>query len=171
MAAEKKKEKEYKLDIRRVLENLDRGNRKFYESLTDEEKKAFAPFVLMRWASSISGSRDLQEHYLVHVNELVNVNYSALNKHPELQWLLFSLIGIGSKQYHPWVPMPKKMKSAGTLVSLLLETAYPNANRDELEIMRRQNTDEDLIEHALSLAWSDKDIKDLKAELKKINGS
>jgi hypothetical protein len=161
--------KDYKLDIGRVMENLDYGNRQFYTQLPDEEKKAFTPYTVIRWASSVKASRDIQEHYLTYINELVNVHFWSLTKHPELQWLLMSMVGFGEKQYHQWIPMAKKEKSS-SLVDSLIRSKYPDANDSEMDVMRKINTDEDFIEVARALAWSDKDLKALKAELKKRHG-
>ena len=67
------------LDIKRELSAVDLKNYNFYDSLTPEEKKAFSPFVLMRFTSSVQGDRDIQEWFLEMTNEiLVELNEVTL---------------------------------------------------------------------------------------------
>ena len=73
---------------------IDKRNKKFYNSLDDEQQKKFSTWLYMRYASSVD-SPIFRDHYLQMVNDLVNVNFSDLKNHIELQWLLMSLCGIG----------------------------------------------------------------------------
>jgi hypothetical protein len=104
-----KKAKEKLLDIKDVLSNLDCNNYEYYNNLSDDEKKEISSFVLMRFLSSSSGN--YPEHYLLCVNDIVNYNFSILNKHPNLMWMSLALCGIGSKQYHPWYPYSYNLNS------------------------------------------------------------
>ena len=53
-----------KLNIANEMAVFDRKDRTFYDSLTDEERKKFSTFLMLRWGSSIQGSRELQEYYV-----------------------------------------------------------------------------------------------------------
>ena len=53
-----------KLNIANEMRQLDRKNRRFYRDLTDEERKKFSNYLMIRWASCVEGSPDLQEFYL-----------------------------------------------------------------------------------------------------------
>ena len=53
-----------KLDIKRELNAVDRKVYDFYDNLTDEEKKAFSPYILMRYTSNVQGDADIQEWFL-----------------------------------------------------------------------------------------------------------
>ena len=61
-----------KLSINNEMAQLDRKNREFYDDLTDEEKKKFSTYLMLKYAASVDGSRDLQEWYLRATNERVN---------------------------------------------------------------------------------------------------
>ena len=50
-----------KLDIKRELNAVDRKVYDFYDKLSDEERKAFSPYVLMRYVSNVQGDREIQE--------------------------------------------------------------------------------------------------------------
>ncbi len=129
------------LPLAQVLNALDRRDKKFYENLSDEDKKAFAPYIMLRYASNVEGDKFFTEHYLTTTNELVNINYWALSKHPKLQWLLFSMVGAYSPQRHPWLKGPGR-KGKKSEVQTALQTMYPAAKLEELELLESTLTKE-----------------------------
>ena len=68
-----------KLSINNEMAQLDIKNRAFYDELTDDEKKKFATYLMLRYAASVEGSDDLQEWYLRATNDKVNQNFFDLN--------------------------------------------------------------------------------------------
>ena len=48
----------------------------------------------MRYTSS-AGDKNFTEHYLEWTNEVVNVHFNKLRQHPELQFKLLQLVGLG----------------------------------------------------------------------------
>jgi hypothetical protein len=97
-----------KLSIQNEMACFDRKDRGFYDDLTDEERKKFSNYLMIRWGSAVTGSRELQEFYVIATNERLNRHFFALGQHPKLQWLLATTVspGLGS-QRHQWIP-PKK---------------------------------------------------------------
>jgi len=123
-----------KLDIKRELGAVDRKNYKFYSDLTDEERKAFSPYILMRYTASVQGDREIQEWFLENTNELVNKNHWDLSKnHKGLLWKLFAASGAGVPTYHPYLAAGKKGK-ANKIEKLLCEL-YPARKMDEIKLM------------------------------------
>ena len=96
------------------MAQFDKKNRNFYNSLTDEEKKKFSNFLMIRYGSSVNGSRDLQHFYLVATNERLNKHFFAINKHPKLQWLCATSVSpdMGTMR-HNWIAPKKKETAAG----------------------------------------------------------
>ena len=45
------------LDIKRELNGVDKKIYDFYDKLSDQEKKEFSPYVLMRYVSNVQGDR------------------------------------------------------------------------------------------------------------------
>ena len=89
------------MELRKALNGIDRKNKKLYSTLTEKEKKDFSPWLLMRYISNIKeGPWRLFYHHLVMTNEFVNVHFSDLRKHEELQWLLLQLVGTGKNFFH-----------------------------------------------------------------------
>jgi len=148
-----------KLDLFKVvLPNIDLRNMDYYASLSAEEKKEIAPYVLMRFMSNVK-QPNLVDHHLIMVNELVNHEFSSLSKHPELQWKLLCLCGVGTKQFHPWIaPSKKQTKSK---VQQALHQLKPHYKQDELELLESLMTVDEMREMFLSAGYEDKEINEL----------
>jgi len=133
-----------KLNINNEMTQFDRKNRDFYDSLTDEEKKKFSTFLMIRYGSCVSGGRDLQEFYLIATNERLNKNFFSLHKHPKLQWLMATSVSPGMGTFrHNWIATKKKEPGAGSLKKQIAEL-YPNMKDDEIELMAKINTKKDI---------------------------
>jgi hypothetical protein len=133
-----------KLNIANEMSQFDRKNRKFYEDLTDEERKKFSNYLMIRWGSAVQGSKELQEFYLIATNERFNKHFFAINRHPKLQWLCATTVspGMGAHR-HSWIALKKKEAGESGLKKQLLEL-YPNMKADEIELMSRINTKKDV---------------------------
>lgn len=123
-----------KLDIKRELAAVDNKNYKFYDNLTDDERKAFSPYILMRYVSNVQNSSDIQAWFVEMTNECVNKNHWDLSKnHKALLWKLFSATGIGVTCYHPYLAAGKKEK-ADKLVKLVAEL-NPAMKMDDIKVL------------------------------------
>ena len=133
-----------KLSIQNEMTQFDRKNRKFYDELTVDEKKKFSNFLMIRYGSSVLGSRDLQEFYLIATNERFNKHFFNINRHPKLQWLSATTVSPGmGTQRHQWIAPKKKEPGAGGIKKQLAEL-YPHLKDDELELMSKINTKKDI---------------------------
>lgn len=134
-----------KLDIKRELSAVDHKNYDFYDNLTDEEKKAFSPFILMRYTSNVQGDVDIQEWFISRTNELVNMNFNDLSKnHKALLWKLFAATGAGISCYHPYLAAGKKEK-ANKIEKLLCEL-NPAMKMSDIKLWASMMTKEDIEE-------------------------
>ena len=126
------------------MAQFDNKNRGFYDSLTDEEKKKFSNFLMIRYGSSVNGSADLQHFYLIATNERLNKHFFTINRHPKLQWLCATTVSPGmGAQRHNWISPKKKEAGASGIKKQLLEL-YPNMKQDEIELMATLNTKKDI---------------------------
>lgn len=152
----KAKKKESTLSLSSELSAMDMRDKDFYANLSDEHKKEISLWVLMRYMSSARG--DAYNH-LTTVNDLVNVDFSTIAKHPELQWKLLAICGTNKKQFHDWIPPGKKAKKNK------LEEALIGLNSlmkdDELALFQRINTREDFEEYFRANAFDDKTINEI----------
>ncbi len=137
-----------KLNITNEMLQFDRKNRDFYDSLTDEERKKFSNYLMIRWGSSVQGSSDLQAFYIISTNERLNKNFFALAKHPKLQWLCATTVspGLGS-QKHQWVSLKKREGESNSHKKKIAEL-YPHLSYDDIELLAKINTKKD-VDHYL----------------------
>lgn len=133
-----------KLSINNEMAQFDQKNRAFYDELTDEEKKKFSNFLMIRYGSSVQGSQDLQEFYLISANERLNKHFFAINRHPKLQWLCATTVSPGmGTQRHNWIA-PKKKEAGVTGLKKQLSELFPTLKDDEIELMAKINTKKDI---------------------------
>jgi hypothetical protein len=141
----------------------------FYDNLTDEERKAFAPRVVIRWLSTLSDNNPSQQYAILAVNDLVNLGLWSLQKHPELIYKLCALSGTGKKQYHQWIPQGRGAGSQPRLDALIQEF-WPQTNSQERDLLKKLRTPEQWMDFASQSGIDDRHLKDLKDEFKKIQG-
>jgi len=124
-----------KLDIKRELRAVDQKDYSFYENLTDEERKVFSPYILMRYTASVKmPDQDIQEWYVEMTNEMVNKNHWELSKnHKALLWKLFAATGTGVNCYHPYLAAGKKEKA--NKIEKLLAELYPSWKISDIKMM------------------------------------
>jgi hypothetical protein len=133
-----------KLSIQNEMMCFDRKDRNFYSSLTDEERKKFSNFLMIRWGSSIQGSAELQHYYLQSSNHYVNKHFFAINRHPKLQWLCATAVSPDlGPQRHQWIA-PKKKEAGATGVRKQIAELFPHLKDDEIELMSKINTKKDI---------------------------
>ena len=145
-----------KLSIQNEMAEFDRKNREFYNSLSDEEKKKFSNYLMIRWGSAVQGSRELQEFYVIATNERLNKRFFDINRHPRLQWLTATTVspGLGT-QRHVWIAPKKKEPGANSIKKQLAEL-YPHMKDDEIELMSQLNTKKDIDQYLKSMGQEGK---------------
>ena len=147
------------LDIKRELAAVDLRNYDFYNSLTDEEKKSFSPYVLMRYTSNVQGDQDIQEWFIETTNEMVNKDHWTLSKnHKELLWKLFAGTGPGMKCFHPYLAAGKKEKTQK--IEKLIADLNPAMKLDEVKLLASMMTKEDIKELFDNLGFDKKQRKE-----------
>lgn len=156
----------FKLDLMTLLEAIDKKDKTFYSNLTEEERKGFAAKVVVRWLSTVSDNNPYKEYQLLAANDLVNNGLYNLGKHPELQYLLMCVAGVGKKQYHQWIGT-KSVSSRTPKTDAFLQSHYGDLNEEELSILRTLYDSESLLKLASESGMDDKSLKELRDEQKK----
>lgn len=148
-----------KLSINNEMAQLDTKNRGFYDELTEEERKKFATYLMLRYAASVEGNADLQEWYLRVTNERVNQNFFDLSKHPKLQWLLCTSVSPGmGRQRHYW-QASKKKEGSNSKITKFLTKLYPHMKTDEIELLAEINDLKEIKKLARDMGIPDSEIK------------
>jgi len=136
-----------KLSIQNEMRCFDEKDRDFYDSLTDEERKKFSNYLMIRWGSAVHGSRELQEFYVVATNERLNKHFYAVNRHPKLQWLMATSVSPGMGVHrHQWIA-PKKKESGSSEIKKTLMQLYPTMKMSDIETLAAITDSKELKEH------------------------
>ena len=163
---EQEKEKYLNDMFKEVLPALDCCNKEFYNARTEEQKKELQEgmWKIMRLMSS---SNNYPEHHIRMVNDLVNCDFNILVKkaslgregHPGLQWKLLALCGSGESQYHVMIKPPKGARKNKVEEAIL--NHFPLLRTDELELLIKINSKEDLIQFFKENGYDDKEIDNI----------
>jgi hypothetical protein len=148
-----------KLNINNEMRQFDLKNRDFYDELTEEERKKFSNYLMLRWGSSVQAQSNIQQYYVMSLNENLNKHFFSLSKHPKLQWLCATTVSPGIGTYrHQWIA-PKKREGGDNKTTKFLKEIYPHLKDDEIELLRAINTKDDIKQLARNHGWDDKRIK------------
>ncbi len=153
-----------KIELKEKLAAVDLGAKELWDELDDANKKSLKSelYILNRYVSSAKGqSREVQEHFVLSVNEYFNKHWNTLQKHPKLLWQLLCMCSHESKKvfFHEWIGFKKK-KGDTKRLKFLLEI-YPNRKQDELELQSQLMDIKDFKQLAKDFGFNDNEIKNL----------
>ena len=136
----------------------DRKDRAYYDKFTDEQRKSFSTYLMLKYGANVGGSADMQAYYLMATNERVNKNFFDINRHTKLQWLTCTSVSpqMGN-QFHYW--LKAKKKEGDNKSQKFLAKLYPNMKSDEINLLAKINDKRDLADMARNLGLDDKSIK------------
>lgn len=176
-------------DLFQALSAIDAKNYEWFNTLTEDQRKKFVPYMLAYWTSAVKANHEIASYYLVSTDVAVNKHLfnEKVMDHPELQWkmLCASSPGIG-KQFHQWIPhLSNKigsLKSRSTVKEIkeYFQKIYRGQNSEVInqcaeEYVANQNHQyklaqlypnlkhDDLV--ALAALTTESDIKEYEAEL------
>ena len=147
------------LNIGNEMAQFDRKNRGFYDSLTEEQQRKFSPYLMIRWGSSVQGSRDLQEFYVISTNERLNKHFFSINtaRHKKLQWLMATTVSPGmGTQRHQWIAPKKKEAGPAGSVKKQLADLFPNMKTDEIDLLANMTSKKELDQYLKDLGQEKK---------------
>lgn len=149
----------YKLTLKDILPQIDRGNADWWDTLPVEQQKQISFWLLNRYISSVKGSVEDAVMAVLVTNEYYNKNWNALGaKHPKLQWQLLCMINEDRKpKFHKYLNLKRTTDGNSKAAKLLLKL-YPNKKADEAELLARISTKEEIKQLARSHGIENKDI-------------
>ena len=137
---------------------FDRKDRAYYDKFTDEQRKQFSTYLMLKYGANVSGSSDMQAYYLMATNERVNKHFFDINRHPKLQWLACTSVSPGmGNQFHYW--LKTKKKEGDNKSQKFLAKLYPTMKSDEIDLLAKINDKRDIADMARDLGFDDKSIK------------
>lgn len=149
-----------KLNIADEMRAVDSKNRDFYDNLTDDERKQFSSFLMIRWGSSVASNADVEQYYLLATNERLNKNFFSIKKeHDKLNWLATTTIspGVGNLR-HEWISAPKRASANGKVEKFLTQY-YPDLKADDIALMASLNDLKTIKKYAEALGMNPDQIK------------
>jgi len=144
--------KKRNLDLfKKVIPAIDRKDYNFYDTLSDVEKKEFAPMVLMRWGVNINyNNAELLGYYVRSTNHYTNKHLFALHKHPKLQWMMIVASSPKMGNYkRQWIGKKKKpMTKTQKDILAMLRKRYPTYKDEDILLLSTMYTRKDLKQYA-----------------------
>jgi hypothetical protein len=148
-----------KLDIGKELRAVNSRNYDFYNNLTDEEKKAFSPYLLMRFVGNPQSDSETYEFTIDRVNEFVNKNHWELSKgHKPLLWKMFASCGTGTSLRYTYLKSGTKEKA--NKIEKLLEELYPAMKMSDIKLLASMMDKKDRDELFDKMGFDKKQRKD-----------
>lgn len=149
-----------KIELKEKLAAVDSGIKELWDAMDSDQQKSLKQelFILNRYISNVKGqSREIQEHFILTVNEFFNKYWFELQKHPKLMWHLLCMCSHESKKifFHEWIGFKKKKDNKKIR---FLETVYPDKKSDEIELLAELSTVAELKELAEDLGHSKQEI-------------
>src|SRR6266851_5177799 len=112
-----------KVDLFKFLDRLNNSDIDFFEHLTAENKKSFAPIVILRWLSGTTDKKSIN-----YLNHLVNSLIFNLYKHPDLLFKLMMASSSGGSKKFKWLKNNKQKKQS---ISIDILKKYYSCNTYE----------------------------------------
>ena len=146
-----------------MIPAVDMGLKELWDAASEDGRKEIQGDLwnLNRYISSVkSSNRELQEHFILTVNEFYNKNWADISKHPKLQWQTLCLCSHESKktQFHEWIPLKRERDKK----TEFLMTLFPNMKVSDVETLAAITTDKEIKKYCEGLGWDKKQIADIK---------
>ncbi len=137
-----------KVELKEKIAAVDENIRELWDAMDPDQQKSLKSefFILNRYISNArSTNKEVQQHFVLTVNEYFNKNWNVLQKHPKLLWLLLCMCSYDGKTqfYHEWIGNKKKTGSDSKKVKFLTDL-YPNKKIDEIELLAKLVTDKEI---------------------------
>jgi hypothetical protein len=138
-----------KIELKEKIAFVDLNAKAVWDEMTPEQQKSLKGefFILNRYISNVqSNKREIQEHFVLTVNEYFNKHWNTLQKHPKLLWMLLCMCSYDNKTtfFHQWIGNKKKDAGSNNKKFKFLQEIYPNQKLDEIELMAKMATDKDV---------------------------
>ena len=135
-----------------------------WKSLNEDQQKDLKKdfYILNRYISNVKGAnQEVQEHFVIVVNEFYNKHWNTLQKHPNLLWLLLCMCSLDKRKFfHEWIGLKRRV-AAGSKKTKFLASLYPTMKMSEVELMAEMYTDKELKELAINHGYDEAVIKKL----------
>jgi hypothetical protein len=149
--------------FKEMIPAVDMGLSDLWDASPEEGQKEIKGDLwnLNRYISNVkSNNRELQEHFVLTVNEYYNKNWVGIQHEPKLQWQTLCLCSHESKKtyFHEWIAL----KKAKNKKEELLQELFPQMKLADVETLAAITTDKEIKQYCESLGWDKKQINAIK---------
>jgi len=149
--------------FKEIIPAVDMGLKELWEAAPEEGKKEIKNDLwnLNRYISNVkSSNRELQEHFVLTVNEYYNKNWADIQHHPQLQWQTLCRCSHESKKthFHEYLALKKQKNKKEEFLAGL----FPTMKLADIETLAAITTDKEIKEYAADLGWDKKQIANIK---------
>jgi hypothetical protein len=150
----------FKLDIFGLLGKIDKSSSgDIYANLSDDEKKGFAPLVVMRWMSGTSDERQI-----MMINSFANPLIFNLGKHPHLLMQVLQVCSSKTFKRYQWLGIKGGNKKNNEALKVVSE--YYEMSMREVKLLDPFPPASEVLAMADELGYDKDAIKKLEKELK-----
>jgi hypothetical protein len=146
-----------------IIPAVDMGLKELWDAASPEGQKEIKGDLwnLARYISNVkSNNREIQEHFLLTVNEFYNKNWNAIKGHPKLQWMSLCACSHESKKtfYHEYLPLKRQRNKKEEFLAEL----FPKMKFSDIETLSAITTEQEIKEYCEGLGWDKKTISGIK---------
>ena len=146
-----------------IIPSVDMGLKDLWDAAPEEGRKEIKGdfWTLNRYISNVkSNNREIQEHFVLTVNEFYNKNWANIQQHPKLVWQSLCLCSHESKKtfFHQWLPLKKQKNKKEDFLAEL----FPNMKRADITTMAAITSDKEIKDYCKDLGWDKKQIDAIK---------
>lgn len=149
--------------FKEIIPSVDLGLKDLWDAVEDDARKEIKNDLwnLNRYISNVKNVKpELQEHFVLTVNEFYNKGWVNIQHHPKLQWMTLCMASHESKKtfFHEYIPLKKTQNKKETF----LFEQFPNMKRDDIEALAAITTHDEIKQYCEDLGWDKKAINGLK---------
>ena len=146
-----------------MIPAVDMGLKELWDAAGEDGQKEIKGdfWNLNRYISTVKNSnREIQEHFVLTVNEFYNKNWALIQKHPKLVWQTLCLTSHESKKtfFHEWIALKKQKNKKEEFLAEL----FPNMKMSDVATLAKISTDKEIKEYCESLGWDKKQVNAIK---------
>ena len=65
------------------MQAYDRKDRAYYDNFTDEDRKKFSTYLMLKYGANVGGNKDMQAYYLMATNDELKSKYTRMQQSME----------------------------------------------------------------------------------------